>query len=90
MRPPKNEFWLKCLKDLNEMYARPLGRVCAISVIDLVQLIGLWSLILKSETSFEKFIRHPKRMLQKQMKLQLIHAKNIILIRSFVVFSFLS
>ena len=42
--------WLKCLKDLKEMCVYPLGSGFGI-LIDLVQLIGLWSLILKSERS---------------------------------------
>ena len=49
-RSAKNAFWLKRLKDLKEICACPLGSGFG-NLIDLVQLIGLWSLILKSETS---------------------------------------
>ena len=50
VRSTKNAFWLKCLKDLKEIFVCPLGSGFG-SLIDLVQLIGLRSLILKSETS---------------------------------------
>ena len=50
MRSAKNAFWLKCLKDLKETCVCPLGSGFG-SLTDLVQLTGLWSLILKSETS---------------------------------------
>ena len=50
IKSAKNAFWLKCLKDLNEIYVCPLGSGFG-NLIELVQLIGLWSLILKSETS---------------------------------------
>ena len=50
IRSAKNAFWLKCLKDLKEICVRPLSSGFG-NLIDLVQLIGLWSLILKSETS---------------------------------------
>ena len=50
IRSAKNAFWLKCLKDLKETCVYPLGSGFG-SSIDLVHLIGLWSLILKSERS---------------------------------------
>ena len=50
IRSAKNAFWLTCLKDLKEICVCPLGSGFG-SLIDLVQLIGLWLLILKSETS---------------------------------------
>ena len=46
----KNAFWFKCLKDLKEICVCPLGSGLGY-LIDLGQLIGLWLLILKSETS---------------------------------------
>ena len=50
IRPAKNISGLKCLKGVNEICVCPLGSGFG-SLIDPVQLIGLWSLILKSETS---------------------------------------
>ena len=50
IKSAKNAFWLKCLKDLNEIYVCPLGSGFG-NWIDLVQVIGLWSVIFKSETS---------------------------------------
>ena len=49
IRSAKNAFWFKCLKDLKETCVCPLGSGFG-NFIDLVQLIGLWSLVLKSET----------------------------------------
>ena len=48
VRSAKNAFWLKCLKDLKETCVCPLGSGFG-NLIDLVQLIGLWSLVV-SET----------------------------------------
>ena len=50
IRSAKNAFWLKGLKGLNEICVCPLGSGFG-NLIDLVQLIELWSLIRKCETS---------------------------------------
>ena len=50
IKSAKNVFWFKCLKDLKDTCVCPLGSGFG-NLIDLVQLIGLWSLILTSETS---------------------------------------
>ena len=50
IRPAKNTFGLKCLKGVNEICVCPLCSGFG-DLIDLVQPIWLWSLILKSETS---------------------------------------
>ena len=44
VRSAKNAFWLKCLKDLKEISVCPLGSGFG-NLIELVQLIELWSLI---------------------------------------------
>ena len=50
IRPAKNTSGLRCLKGVNEICVCPLGSGFG-SLINPVQLIGLWSLILNSETS---------------------------------------